>query len=238
MHFDNELAKSFCKTHSFGNPFDVTKIDTTQKLPTEIKKEDYFIVHLGQGKHKFVKNISNGYHNFEDIPTHAIQEWAYKRSLLNEYDTSESNILSVGFNQRIIYHFIYNDLSVNPKIYNSKKTKMSFDYFMGEQSIKTNNLQIEIDMTIEHGKIVTLFEAKNGFSKDFSIYQIYLPCLYYHTLNANNKIGIKEINACYLLREQSNTGSSIRMYQYMFDDINIINSIKLIKSAQYNLIFR
>ncbi len=64
--FDNEDVKEFCKKHNFGNPFDVTKIDNTNILPDVMKKDDAFIVHLGKGgKHKFIKGISKGYHEFE-----------------------------------------------------------------------------------------------------------------------------------------------------------------------------
>lgn len=236
FYFDNTLVKKYCEEHSFSNPFDVTKLDTTKELPDKIKNEDYFIVHLGEGRHRFVKGVSNGYHQFEEITEK--KDWSYRRSLLNEHDTSESNILSVGFNQKVINDFIYGDFTASPKIYNSKRTKRSFEYKIGKETIETNNLQIEIDMTTELNNKVTVYEGKNGFSFDFSVYQIYLPCLYYHILNKEKEIGIKEISACYLLREKEDEGSTIRLYQYKFNDIKSINSIELIKSTQYALVFR
>ena len=82
----------------FGNPFDVTKLDNTSKFPQVMLDNDYFIVHLGKGKHKFVKGINKGFHRFEPIAPENIYTWKYRKSILNEFDTSESNILSVGFN--------------------------------------------------------------------------------------------------------------------------------------------
>ncbi len=92
--FDNDLVKKSCKKHKFGNPFDATKLDSTEKLPKIMLKNDVFIMHIGSGKHKFVKGISKGYHAFEKIDKKNIIQWQYRKSILNEYDTSESNILS------------------------------------------------------------------------------------------------------------------------------------------------
>ncbi len=46
--FDNELIKEICKEVGFKNPFDVTKLDSIEKLPKEFIKEDIAIIHLGQ----------------------------------------------------------------------------------------------------------------------------------------------------------------------------------------------
>ena len=53
--FDNELIKEVCKEVGFGNPFDVTKLDSIEKLPKKFIEEDIAIIHLGQGRHKFIK---------------------------------------------------------------------------------------------------------------------------------------------------------------------------------------
>ena len=100
--FDNTLVKQVSKEYGFGNPFDVTKLDDTSRFPELLLNEDYFILHLGNGKHKFVKDIRKGFHPFEKISENKIFDWKYRKSLLNEFDTSESNILSVASNQRIL----------------------------------------------------------------------------------------------------------------------------------------
>lgn len=104
--FDNKLVKEISKKHGFGNPFDVTKLDTSKLLPDILLGEDYFILHLGKGKHVFVKGINKGFHSFEKIDSKNIFEWKYRKSILNEFDTSELNILSVANNQRIIHDFL------------------------------------------------------------------------------------------------------------------------------------
>ncbi len=236
--FDNELVKSVSKKVGFGNPFDATKLDNTDKFPGILLENDYFIIHLGSGKHQFIKGIDKGFHSFEPIDKKDIYDWKYRQSILNEFDTSESNILSVGFNQRIIHDFLYNDIVANPKMYGSRRTKTSFSYFIGKEPVQANNLQMEIDLTTEYNGMVTVFEGKNNFPANFAVYQLFFPFLYYYKLKEDNKLNINDINCCYLLRKKEQGKSVIRIYQYTFDNPLDISSIRLVKNAQYNLIKR
>lgn len=236
--FHNNLVKEVSKKHKFGNPFDVTKLDNTEKFPEVMIENDYFIMHLGGGKHKFIKGIKNGFHDFERIPNEKTKDWEYKKSILNEFDTSESNILSVGFNQRIIHDFLYEDIVTNPKVYGARRTKISLTYYIGNTKIETKSVQMEIDLTTEYNRIITTFEGKNNFPTNFAIYQIYLPFLYYTNLKKENKLKVKDINCCYLLRKKMYGNSIIRIYNYTFRNPLDMTSIRLIKCAQYNLIER
>lgn len=236
--FDNKLVKQICKKYGFGNPFDVTKLDDTSKFPQILLDEDYFILHLGKGKHKFVKGISNGFHSFEEIKEKNIIDWKYRKSILNEFDTSESNILSVASNQRIIHDFLYEDIVASPKVYNARRTKMSLHYFIGSEKIIAQNLQMEIDLTMELGKIVTIFEGKNGFPDNFAVYQLFNPFKYYSVLKMKKKLDVEQITCCYILRKKEKGNSILRLYNYTFENEDIMTSIKLIKNAQFNLIIR
>lgn len=236
--FDNNLVKEICKKHKFGNPFDATKIDSSDELPTSLKEEDYFIVHLGEGRHAFVRGINIGFHDFEEVKEDSIFDWKYRKSILNEFGTSEANILSVANNQRIIHDFLYEDIVANPKVYHPSRTKMSISYRIGSERIDSYNLQMEIDLTMElHGE-VTVFEGKNGFPKDFAIYQIFHPFKYYSVLKKEKKLEVNLITCCYVLRKIDSGQSVLRLYNYTFEDDDDVGSIKLLKSAQYNLIRR
>lgn len=59
LSFDNDLVKAISGT-TFKNQFDVTKLDNSSKLPPLLKEMDYYVIHLGGGKHQFVKGIKNG----------------------------------------------------------------------------------------------------------------------------------------------------------------------------------
>lgn len=235
LTFHNNLVRDISKDVGFGNPHDVTKLDDTSKLPEILLKEDYFIVHLGKGYHQFVQGIARGYHSFEPVAN--VRDWAYKKSILNETDTSESNVLSVASNQKIIHDFLYGGEQSSAKTYNSRRTKLSIDYRIGNHLIRTDKLQMEIDFTMEFDKNVTVFEAKNGFPKDFAVYQLFMPYRYYYSLKHDDNIPIGDINGCYLLREKDKKGASIvRAYLYTFDRYDDINSIRLLRATQYNLI--
>jgi hypothetical protein len=238
MEFDNDLVKQLARKHGFGNPFDVTKIDNSAKLPEDLRSADYFLIHLGEGRHRFVKGISLGYHTFEPILNEESIEWKYRKSLLNEFDTSESTILSVASNQRILHDFLYDDIVASPKVYNSRKTNTDLTYWIGNQFVNAHRLQIEIDLTVELHGHVTVFEGKKGFPEDFAIYQIFHPFKYYTNLKNANRLPVHEITGCYVLQKQGDQTSTLRIYNYTFDDSEHLESIRLLKKAQYQLIRR
>jgi hypothetical protein len=243
--FHNNLVKEISAKLSFGNPFDATKIDNKTKLPKILLDNDYTIIHLGNGNHRFMKGISKVYHDFE--PIQETYDWAYKKSILNQYNTSESNILSVANNQRLLHYFLFGedkefenvDIAERPKTYFPHRTKTSLDYFFGRNTpVSLKNIQIEIDLTIEFQGIIGVFEGKNGKPDSFNVYQIYHPFLYYY--NANKDIRIKgkieQIYCIYVVRESNKNGDVIKLWQYTFEDPLDITTIKFIKSTAYNLI--
>jgi len=236
--FDNALVKHYAEKNGFGNPFDVTKIDNSSLLPQILRDEDYFIVHLGQGRHRFVKGVLLGYHRFEEVEPAEMIDWKYRPSILNEFDTSESNILSVASNQRILHDFLYGDIVASPKVYNARRTKANLTYNVGGETVSAVNVQIEIDLTLEHHGIVTVVEGKNGFPEDFAVYQIFHPFKYYDMLRQANRLSIQQITTCYVLRKREANRSILRLYNYTFEDANELGSVTLLKKAQYNLVRR
>lgn len=243
--FHNNLVKDVCKKVGFGNPFDVTKLDNKTKLPGILLQNDIAIIHLGNGNHKFIKGISRVYHDFEPIDNTI--DWEYKKSLLNQYNSSESNILSVANNQRILHHFLFGkdtelediDILKRPKTYFPHRTKTSFRYSFGKEAkLELANIQIEVDLTIEFKGTIGVFEAKNGKPDNFSVYQLYHPFLYYYNANLQDTIKgkIKEIFCVYVVREKLKTGDVLKLWAYTFSKPLDITSIKFVKSAAYHLI--
>ena len=243
--FHNDIVKDVCKEVGFGNPFDATKLDSKEKLPDILLKNDYAIIHVGNGYHKFIKGIDKVYHNFE--PIQIIIEWEYNKSLLNQYNTSESNILSVANNQRILHHFLFGkdtelddiDILKRPKTYFPHRTKTTFEYFFGKSTkMELKNIQIEVDLTIEFMGDIGVFEGKNGTPDNFSIYQIYHPFLYYYNANKQSELKgkIKNIYSVYVVREKGKENDIIKLWAYTFENPLDITSIKFLKSASYKLI--
>ena len=245
FEFHNDLVKEVSKKIGFGNPFDATKLDNKTKLPDVLLEKDYAIIHLGSGKHKFIKGINKVYHEFEPIQKKI--DWEYKKSLLNQYNTSESNILSVANNQRILHHFLFGkdtefddvDILKRPKTYFPHRTKTSFEYYFGKNTkMELKNIQIEVDLTIEFQGTIGVFEGKNGKPDSFSIYQIYHPFLYYYNANKETDLKgkIKKIICVYVVCEKNKQFDTLKLWAYTFDNPLDITTIKLIKSAAYKLI--
>ena len=217
-----------------GIPLDATKWDNSGGLPSALVDDDVFVVHLGRGRHQFVSGIAVGYHEFERIPEERQYQWPYRRSILNNVNTSESNILSVGYNHRVIHDFLYEDITASPKVYGSNRTQISLDYRIGGVEINATRLQVEIDYTAEYLRTVTFFEAKNGEPLDFNVFQLFNPFRYYTGLRASRGIPMADVNGCYLLRD----GDKIRLYLYTFADAHDPESIQLLQNAEYTLVQR
>ena len=229
LTFDNAAVRQVAAAVGFGNPFDATKIDRSAALPPTLVDDDAFIVHLGQGRHRFVYGISAGYHRFEPIPAERRYQWPYRRSILNNINTSESNILSVGYNQRIIHDFLYEDIAASPKVYGSNRTQITLDYRIGNHAVHSERVQVEIDFTMEYLGAITVFEAKNGEPDDFNVFQLFNPYRYYRQVT-DGQPGIA-VNCCYLLRH----GNRLRLYLYSFTDPQNPASIRPERNAEYTL---
>jgi hypothetical protein len=162
------------------------------------------------------------------------------------YNSSESNILSVANNQRILHHFLFgrdtelNDVNVEkrPKTYFPHRTKSSFEYYFGKEPISEDGVQIEIDLTIEFQGTIGVFEGKNGIPKDFNVYQIYHPYLYYHKAKEQPDLEkkIKDIVCVYVVRERIEGYETVKLWAYTFDKPLDITSIRFLRSASYKLI--
>ena len=230
--FNNDEVKTACARVGFGNPFDATKIDSSAGLPDALIEDDAFVVHLGRGVHRFVFGIENGYHRFEPIPDSDRISWTYRPSILNNINTSESNTLSIGYNQLIMHDFLYEDRTAAPKIYISNRTQMPLHYFVGDDEVNAVRVQIEIDLTLEHLGRVSVFEAKNGNPNDFNVSQLFNPFRYY--LQTVDELDESSIDCCYLLRARNR----LRLYLYRFTNPQSPGSITLMRNAEYTLVER
>ena len=233
--FDNFLVKEVCEDFGFRNPFDATKVDRSDLYPDVMQiGSGWFVIHLGEGRHQFVPNQRLAYHKFEDIEPSESIPWRYRQSLLNEYDTSESNIISVGLNQRILHDFLYDDIVANPKWYGARRTKHTGKYTIANESIAVRKLQMEIDAVLELNNVVTVIEGKNGFPEDFAVYQLFHPYLYFDDIRERGKLRIEDIECCYLQRLREPSGSRLRLYLYRFHNREL-SSIDLIRKREYML---
>ena len=241
FEFSNSDVKQVAAAVNFGNPFDATKVDSREILPQSIRKQGYCIAHIGKGRHRFIPELRNWYHDFETILSQEVIEWRYRKSLLNDLDRGEASALSFVFNQHILHDFIYEDVVASPKIYVPGRSRATIEYTVGNTHIKAEDQQLEMDLVLEYQGTVTVVEAKNkDFNRftNFAVYQLFHPIKYYLNRAKDAEVYIPHINACYVLRQASSAASGetkVRLYLYEFTDPDRLDSIRLVRKAEYHL---
>jgi hypothetical protein len=243
LTFDNQLVKDMTGD-KLSNQFDVTKVDTSAKIPDDLLEKDLFIVHLGGGDHRFVKGIQYGYHKFEPVPESKIYPWEYVPSVLDWTDESEAGVLSLAFNQQIIQHFLFGDRTVPLRIHIPRRTRgnvlNSFRYSIDGAVVDVNNLQIEMDFIVEKNGNLAVGEAKFSskvgfFPEDFAVAQVYLP--YRRLLKLRDQKNWKTSARCMFVVQYRPTKdqAAIRIYEYDFVNSDDMATIKMLKNAEYRL---
>jgi len=241
FQFNNTLVKQLTGSE-FSNQFDATKIDTSERLPKELQDQNVFIVHLGGGRHQFVKGIFLGYHVLEPVPENRIFSWSYRPGVLDGTDSSEAGVLSIAYNQQIIQDFLYDDRTRQVYINVPRRTRgkedNSFSYKIGDQVIRVDGLQIEMDFIVERNGEIALAEAKcssQGLPRDFAVVQVYLP--YRRLLRLLARKGVMpRVRSMFLVQyKRPDAKNALRVYEYTFDDPQDMGSIRLLKNAEYVL---
>jgi hypothetical protein len=236
--FTNDDVKRVAQKAGFKNPFDVTKIDSKYILPEEMRNAHYCIAHIGKGEHRFLRELQHWFHDFEPIMEGEQITWRYRQSLLNDLDRGEASVISLVLNQHILHDFVYEDVVASPKIYIPGRTRADLDYWVGQTFLKTQGLQMEMDLVLEYQGVVTVFEAKSKqkFPSDFAVYQLFHPAKYYYDRLREAGMPAK-VNACYILKQSAGRGAPLRVrfYLYEFEDFDRLDSIRLVRKAEYHL---
>jgi hypothetical protein len=224
----------------FANKFDVTKIDSKYILPEEMRNANYCIAHIGEGKHQFIQELQQWFHDFEPIMQGEQITWRYRKSLLNDLHRGEASVISLVLNQRILHDFVYEDVAASPKIYIPGRTRANLTYQVGRTNLQTQGLQMEMDLVLEYQRVVTVFEAKDKLLRDFAVYQLFHPAkFYYEKLHEKlRQDGLSaKVNACYILKSGGGKRSPLRVrfYLYEFKDFDRLDSIRLVRKAEYHL---
>lgn len=228
--FTNKELKTVTQNTKFMNQFDATKFDSSDLLPESLKQNGYFIVHLGKGKHAFVKG--EGYHKFENITN--IKNIEISKGIIDNIGNSEAGAVSFIYNEGIIQDFIgVKDL----KVHTARRSKVSFSFTVNGSKLHADKQQIEIDGIFEmkDGMIITI-EAKNVKHEDFEIRQLFSIKKYFDMLMENG-ITPKNTNLrlLFLVRLRNKEQNLCRLYEYKFTDNEDINSIRFIQAVEYNV---
>ncbi len=233
--FHNKYVKQVSEELGFSNQYDATKIDHSSKYPENMQHgKGWFLVHLGKGYHQFIEDQSLGFHNFEPVEETETTDWQYVPSMLNDFDTSEANVLSIAYNQLVLHDFLYGDRRANPQVYLARRTQHTGDYWVNGNRVVTTGVQLEMDLVLERDGNVTIFEAKKKFHKDFATYQLFHPYLYFEKYRSDGTLRIGDIHCCFLQKNNVRGLSVLRFHLYRFHNRRL-DSIELIRKKEYML---
>ena len=228
--FTNKELKTVTQDTQFMNQFDATKFDSSDLLPESLKQNGYFIVHLGKGKHAFVKG--EGYHRFEKITK--VKNIEVGKGVIDIVGNSEAGAVSFIYNEGIIQDF----LGVKElKVHTARRSKVSFSFKVNGSKLHADKQQIEIDGIFEtkDGMIVTV-EAKNVEHEDFEIRQLFSIKKYFDMLMQNEIIPKStNLRLLFLVRLRDNEQNLCRLYEYKFIDNENINSINFVQAVEYRV---
>lgn len=228
--FTNKELKIVTQDTQFMNQFDATKFDSSDLLPESLRQNGYFIVHLGKGKHAFIKG--EGYHKFEKITE--IKDIIVSKGVIDEVGNSEAGAVSFIYNEGIIQNFLgIKDM----KVHTARRSKVSFSFKVNSSKLHADKQQIEIDGIFEtkDGMIVTV-EAKNVEHADFEIRQLFCIMRYFDMLMEKGIVSKNtNLRLIFLIRLRGKEQNLCRLYEYRFTDNEDINSIKFVQAVQYNI---
>jgi hypothetical protein len=202
------------------------KQDKRAERPQVFKDAGLFILPVKNGEYAIIKG-----EGFIDIPAINSEPIKYDSKLEFHLDTavignSEMQHLDMAYASSIIRTFM-NDDSLVLTIRGRKRTP-EFTFNVGEQKVRVESVQTEVDGGYEGRNKVVLIEAKSENSKDTIIRQLFYPFKQWQ-LSTNKKVYT-------LFFERDFTEDLYNIWQFEFTDENNYNSINLVKSASYKLV--
>lgn len=222
---NNKFEITAKQIKEFREPRLMTKFDYKSQLPTLFSVNNLSILPISRSSY-VISNFET-FHNFDtnDVDIVKIEFPAYLESIDYNNITSESIALNCAYVSGIIQDFV-EDEQLEPTV-NGRMSSLSFSFNINTGNslslINVENSQIEIDGGYEGLNTLSLIEAKNSISNDFLIRQIYYPYRLW-----SNKI-TKKVKSLFL----TYTNGIFHLREYVFEDDNHYNSIKLVKQKKY-----
>jgi hypothetical protein len=232
LPFNNETVKEVSTRVRFRNPFDATKFNTYESLPECLKQEGFIVVHLGRGNHAFVRGV--GFHNFE--PVQQSKPWSLSNSIVSKLGNSEADTVSTIYNEKIIHDFLFGNVTNKLKIHNSRRSNITYDFWIGKNQLHADYLQIEMDALFESKDTIATVEVKNVKHANFEIRQLYSTFRYLDRFYRDGVIPSNfNIRHLFVIVSKGAREAFYRIYEYTFTNWKHMDSIKLVKNAQYNV---
>ena len=201
----------------------LAKQDTREDRPEVFVERGLFLLPIKNGTYAIIKG-----EGYVDIPEITSETNIYHSKLDFELETSrignsEMQHLDFAYANSLIRSFLQDDslvLTIRGRKYTPK-----FDFFVDKHLITTESVQTEVDAGYEGRNQVVLIEAKNGKSQNTIIRQLYYP---FRQWQEHTK---KQVNVLFFEKR----GTEYALWQFGFENIKDYNSIKLIRSAKFEI---
>jgi hypothetical protein len=207
----------------------MTKFDHRASLPDLFSKNDLAILPVTRGT--YVISRIEAYKVFEqstdEVESANIPD--YIQSIDYENITSEAMAINCAYVSEILADFL-EDEALLPTV-SGRMSSASFSFIIWNKQMKSDfsinvvNSQVEIDGGYEGIRRIALIEAKNYFSDDFLIRQLYYPYRLW-----TGKVQ-KQVIPIFLVY----SNGVFSLYEYQFSDPERYNSLTLVKQKNYSI---
>jgi hypothetical protein len=199
------------------------KQDTRESRPTVFSEKGLFILPIKNGKYAIIKG-----EGYVDIPEIIQPSNEYHSKLDFELETSaignsEMQHLDFAYANSLIRSFLKDDslvLTIRGRKYTPK-----FDFLVGKHPITVESVQTEVDAGYEGRNQLVLIEAKNSASKNTIIRQLYFP---FRQWQQHTK---KKVSVLFFEKRRK----EYAIWEFGFTDMMNYNSIKLLRSAKFEI---
>ena len=206
----------------------MTKFDHSFQLPYMFAKEKLSLLPISRGE--YIISQIDTFAKFNDsslLIVHEMDAPVEWESLDYKNITSEAIAINCAYVGGLLHDFL-GESTLYPTI-DGRMSSTAFTFNISRKNsedtlaISVNNSQIEIDGGYEGHGSFSLIEAKNTLAPDFLIRQLYYPYRLW-----NQKIG-KPVRNIFL----TYTNGVYHFREYIFSDINLYNSIELVREKKY-----
>jgi len=200
---------------------------TREHRPTVFQKRGLFILPTANGQFVIVKG--EGYVDIPSIETPSIEYHSkidYKLDTVN-IGNSEMQHLDDAYAVSMVRNFMKDDPMKDDSLVltiRGRKYTPEFSFKVGKFEITANKVQTEVDGGYEGPDRVVLVEAKNAKTDNTIIRQLYYP---YRQWSQHTG---KDVSVVFFEKRGKNTYS---FWEFVFEDPNDYNSIRLARSAKY-----
>jgi len=203
----------------------MTKFDHKSQLPELFAKNNLSILPTSRGGYVIGAFETFREFNTDDIEITKIDFPTFLESLDYKEITSEATAINCAFVSKILHDFT-DEENLLPTV-SGRMSSSNFNFHINSSTglfnVTVDNSQVEIDGGFEGDNSLNLIEAKNYISDDFLVRQLYYPYKLWR-----DKIS-KQVRPIFL----TYTNGIFHLREYAFENINLYNSIVLVKHKKY-----